>query len=211
MTRSSAPDLLVLHAVRITGHADTGVLADRFGLDHDSTEEHLGDVEARGWVRRTGFADVVGWSLTEAGRAENERQLAAELAGTGQRAEVGAAYADFLPLNGRLQQACTDWQLRPADGDRFAVNDHTDPAWDRAVLTELGALSHELGPLNSRLVAVLPRFDGYSARFDSALVRARSGEDAFVDRTDVDSCHGVWFELHEDLVATLGIDRGNTA
>jgi hypothetical protein len=28
-----------------------------------------------------------------------------------------------------------------------------------------------------------------------------------VDRTDVDSCHRVWFELHEDLVATLGIDR----
>jgi hypothetical protein len=28
-----------------------------------------------------------------------------------------------------------------------------------------------------------------------------------VDRTDVDSCHRVWFELHEDLVATLGIDH----
>jgi hypothetical protein len=25
--------------------------------------------------------------------------------------------------------------------------------------------------------------------------------------TGVDSCHRVWFELHEDLVATLGIDR----
>lgn len=39
-------------------------------------------------------------------------------------------------------------------------------------------------------------------------VHAEAGERAFVDRTDVDSCHRVWFELHEDLIATLGIDRG---
>jgi len=32
-----------------------------------------------------------------------------------------------------------------------------------------------------------------------------------VDHTDVDSCHRVWFELHEDLIATLGIDRRSAA
>lgn len=33
------------------------------------------------------------------------------------------------------------------------------------------------------------------------------GERGWVDRTDVDSCHRVRFELHEDLVATLGLQR----
>lgn len=44
--------------------------------------------------------------------------------------------------------------------------------------------------------------------FAAARTRAEAGERAFVDRTDVGSCHRVWFELHEDLIATLGIDRG---
>jgi len=36
----------------------------------------------------------------------------------------------------------------------------------------------------------------------------QAGDGGWVDRTDVESCHRVWFELHEDLVATLGVDRG---
>ena len=36
-----------------------------------------------------------------------------------------------------------------------------------------------------------------------------NGEPAWVTRPRVDSCHTVWMELHEDLLATLGIDRGD--
>src|SRR5690606_26571600 len=136
-TQESALDLLVLHAVRITGFADTPVIAQRFGLDPADTEEILQDDEARGWVAHAAFADIGGWSLTESGRAENERQLAAELARAGGAAEVGEVYREFLPLNARLQRACTDWQLRPIPGDRLAPNDHTDHAWDAAILDEL--------------------------------------------------------------------------
>ncbi|GEK21750.1 hypothetical protein CXY01_22700 [Cellulomonas xylanilytica] len=45
------------------------------------------------------------------------------------------------------------------------------------------------------------------SRSTAARRRAVAGDGGWVDRTDVDSCHRVWFELHEDLVATLGIDR----
>ena len=62
----------------------------------------------------------------------------------------------------------------------------------------------------SGLADVLTRFRGYDTRFNAALKRDRSGHTAWVDRTDVDSCHRVWFELHEDLVATLGVDRQAT-
>jgi hypothetical protein len=153
------------------------------------------------------FAGTAGWSLTDRGRRENERQLSAELGHTGRAEGVRDAYEAFLPHNGRVRQACTDWQLRPAPGNRLSPDDHTDPARDDDVLTVLRAVNQDLAPLIERLAVVLTRFRGYDSRFSAAPTRARSGETASVDRTDVDSCHRVWFELHEDLVATLGIDR----
>jgi hypothetical protein len=207
VTRDSPPGLLVLHAVRITGFADTPVVAHRYGLDAAETKEVLRGAEARGWVEHTAFAGTGGWSLTEVGRAENERQLAAELARVGGADEVRDVYREFLPLNALLLRACTDWQLRPAAGDRLAVNDHSDPAWDAGVLYKLAGIDRALTPLADRLGSVLTRFRGYNTRFTTALARARAGEGAWVDRTDVDSCHRVWFELHEDLIATLGLDR----
>jgi hypothetical protein len=207
MTRDSPPDLLVLHAVRILGFADTPVVAQRYGLDAAQTEEELRDAEACGWVEYTAFAGTAGWSLTERGRAENERRLAAELAGVGGADEIRDVYREFLPLNALLLRACTDWQLRPTAGDRLAVNDHGDPAWDARILHELDGISRALTPLADRLGSVLTRLRGYDTRFTAALARARAGESAWVDRTDVDSCHRVWFQLHEDLIATLGLDR----
>lgn len=93
------------------------------------------------------------------------------------------------------------------DGDRLSPNDHLDPGWDARVLDELGVLGERLAPLNGRLAAVLPRFDGYHARYAAALRRAESGKWSWVDAVSVDSCHRVWFQLHEDLLATLGLDR----
>jgi hypothetical protein len=207
VTRDSGPGLLVLHAVRLTGFADTPVIARRFGLDTAGTERALRDAQASGWTEHTAFAGTAGWSLTERGRAENERRLAAELAATGCAAEVRDVYRAFLPLNALLLQACTDWQLRPAPGDRLAPNDHSDPVWDAGVLHELAAAGRALRPLADRLGRVLTRFRGYDTRFAAALTRAQAGDGAWVDRSDVDSCHRVWFELHEDLIATLGLDR----
>lgn len=209
MTHSSPPSLLVLHAVRFLGFADPTAIAARTGVSHDDTAEVLRDAEQHGWVRHDAFAGLEGWSLTEEGRAENERQLAHERASADPEDVIGSVYDDFLPLNARLVSACTDWQLRPTSEDRLASNDHTDPAWDTRVLDELAALSIALAPLVARLADVLTRFAGYDTRFDAALRRAQSGQNEWVDRTDVDSCHRVWFQLHEDLVATLGVDRRN--
>jgi hypothetical protein len=57
------------------------------------------------------------------------------------------------------------------------------------------------------LAACVERYGSYGDRLDAAIDRARSGETAYVDRPLVDSYHTVWFELHEDLLATLGLDR----
>ena len=209
MTSGSPPSLPALHTVRLLGFADSAAVAARAGAGDDETLAVLLDAERRGWVRHDAFAGLEGWSLTEDGRVENERRLAQERATADPDDVVGSVYRDFLPLNARLVNACTYWQLRPAGEDGLAPNDHTDPAWDAGVLTELDTLNASLAPLIARLTAVLTRFSGYDTRFDAALQRAHAGEIAWVDRSDVDSCHRVWFQLHEDLVATLGIDRRN--
>lgn len=204
----SAPDLLVMHAVRLLGYADTDRIAGRFFLDRAEVEEHLEDARASGWVDRSSFGGGSGWFLTPRGKVENERRLAAELDVTGRRAEVRRAYDAFLVLNGRLLRAVTDWQTRPVVGDPLAANDHQDLRWDRRTLATLSELDVGLGPLATSLAGVLTRFDGYDARFALALEEAQHGDHRWVDSIELDSCHTVWFQLHEDLLATLGVQRG---
>lgn len=206
--RSSQPELLVLHSVRIQGMADDDAVAVRFGLDEADTRETLLDDEAYGWIRKAAFGATAGWSMTDRGRAEDDRRLAEELSETGGRPVVEQVHEAFAPLNARLLQACTDWQLRPEDGDRLSVNTHTDPDWDAAVLAELEALDDELAPLVRELSSRLARFEGYDERFSTALAHARSGRGEWVAGTGIESCHVVWMELHEDLLSTLGIQRG---
>ena len=76
---------LTLHAVRLLGFADTTRVAARYALDREGTTSVLEDFRARGWVRRSEFAGTAGWSLTDLGRAEDERLLADELAAAGAR------------------------------------------------------------------------------------------------------------------------------
>lgn len=207
MSHDSPTDLLVLHAVRILGFADADAVAGRFGLDVSETQKLLRDAEAHGWTTHMSFGETAGWSLTELGRTENERRLEFELAEVHGEDEVRTVYREFLPLNALVLRACTDWQLKPAAGDRLVPNDHTDDTWDAGVLRELTAIDRALPPLIDRLGTLLTRFLAYDKRFQAALTRAQAGEPAYIDRTDIDSCHRVWFQLHEDLIATLHIDR----
>jgi hypothetical protein len=206
---ASRPDLLVLHAVRLLGFSPTTAVAGRYGLAEDVVEELLEDHRASGLVTWTSLADSAGWSLTERGRTEDERRLAAELDGAGHRHVVHRTYLEFLDLNGRVLQAVTDWQTRPVGGDPFAANDHQDLRWDTRVLERLSAVGGELAPLAGTLAGCLDRLAGYSGRYEAALARARGGEREWVDGLGRDSCHTVWFQLHEDLLATLGIARGH--
>lgn len=206
--RRPATPLLVLHGVRLLGHASDAAVARRFGLDADATTELLEDLEAYGQVRRSAFAGVSGWSLTDAGRARGEVLLAEELDGLGVRERVLAVHDEFVALNARLLDACTRWQLRPLPGDPLAANDHTDHGWDDRVLDDLASVGRGLAPLGERLAGLLPRTAGYAERYSAALTRVQQGERSWVDSVGADSCHRVWIELHEDLIATLGLSRG---
>jgi hypothetical protein len=192
MPHPSPAGLLVLHGVRLKGFADTAAVAARFGLDPDQTHEELLDAQAHGWVSRSSFAGLDGWSLSETGRRRNEAQLRDELDRTGAHGAVAAVHDRFLPLNTRAAQLFTASQL----GSGGAAD----------VVRPLADLAGELHDVERALAAYLGRFAGYHDRFAGALARV-SDDPAWITGIEVDSCHRVWFELHEDLIATLGITR----
>jgi hypothetical protein len=148
-----------------------------------------------------------GWRVTPEGREEGERLLAAELDGLGVRAAVTGAYERFVSHNGALLRACTDWQLRDANPPDVVVNDHSDPVYDRAVITRLGAVHDAVLPVCDDLAKLLGRFSGYRPRFTTAIDRVRAGDLDALDKPDNDSYHAIWFELHDHLLATTGRDR----
>ncbi|QDY09365.1 transcriptional regulator [Micromonospora sp. HM134] len=192
MTHPSPTDLLALHAVRLTGFADSPTVAARFRLDPDRTHEDLLDAQAYGWVSRSSFADLAGWSLTTAGRRRNEAHLRDELDRVNAHDAVARAHEHFVTLNARAAQVFTAWQLRPDEAT--------------TTLHDLAELAEGLHDLDRSLTACLARFAGYHDRFTRAL--ARAGDDReWITGVDVDSCHRIWFELHEDLIATLGLTR----
>ena len=62
--------------------------------------------------------------------------------------------------------------------------------------------------MDALLSGALPRMKGYGRLHREALHRVRLGGHEWLDGPDRASCQLVWIQLHEDLLATLGIARG---
>jgi predicted ArsR family transcriptional regulator len=209
MTSSSDPRTLVLHGLRLKGFGDAAAVAEAVGLGEAEVKPVLdGLIEEELASYREGR--LSGYALTPAGRAEHARLLADELAATGARPAVDDAYRRFLAINNDLLAICTAWQLREVDGESV-VNDHADAAHDAAVIAQLEALHAQVTPICADLGAALDRFAGYGPRLASALARVQAGDVDWFTKPMIASYHTVWFELHEDLLATLGIERSSEA
>lgn len=206
MPHRSEPELLVLHTLRLKGFVDADVVAFTCRQHDHVVEDLLEALRDRGLVaRRDGR--ISGWSLTREGRAEGERQLAAEIDALHCRPLVADAYRRFLVLNEPFLETCTRWQLRDgADGLR--TNNHDDGSYDAEIIGELDRLDDEVQSICSDLAAVLERFSYYNGRFAVARLRVHDGELDWFTKPMIDSYHSVWFELHENLLATLNLVRG---
>jgi len=202
---ASPPRLLVLHGLRLRGVASAEELAEHVGVPADVAACELEALEAAGLVvaRRGRFP---GFALTPEGRAEHERLLADELDAHGLRARVESAYGEFLGLNGQLLSICTQWQLRPGGAD-VVPNDHADADHDQAVVGALVALDERSRPVLASLEEVLDRFALHRRRLGYALDRVVAGDHDWFTKPMFPSYHSCWFELHEDLLATLGRER----
>lgn len=112
---TSPPELLTLHALRLTGWPSTDAVAAWAALERALVGELLEDDEARGFVQRSTYGGRSGWSLTDRGRVEDERRLADELARTGARNAVERAHERFLPPDEREVPGCLHAVADPAN------------------------------------------------------------------------------------------------
>jgi len=201
------PQLLVVTCVRLKGFADADAIAAASGLPASEVGRVLEDLQVRDLARHR-EGRVSGWTLTPAGRNLHAELVAAELDAAGCAAAVEDAYQAFLGLNPRLLVTASAWQLRQENG-QAVVNDHTDATHDRQVLADLQALHDDAHPLAERLGGLLERYGRYGDRLGAAVRRVLAGELEWFTKPLIDSYHTVWFELHEDLLSTLGKERAS--
>ncbi len=201
------PRLLVVTALRLKGFADVGPVVEASGLGVDDVEAVLGELSTEDFARHRD-GRVSGWTLTPPGRVLHAELVAAELAAAGCGPEVESAYQDFLGLNPTLLATASAWQLRQVNG-QAVVNDHTDAGHDGRVLGDLRRLHDEALPLADGLGNLLQRYARYGPRLSAAIERVEAGDHEWFTKPLIDSYHTVWFELHEDLLSTLGKERAS--
>jgi hypothetical protein len=202
MADQSDARLLVLHGLRLKGFAEGADVAALVGVEPAEVAAHLEQLKAEELVLyREGR--LTGWALTPAGRKAPEAGLQAELDACGARDAVFDAYKRFLDLNNDLLEVCTAWQMK----DEATINDHSDHAYDSGVIDRLHELHQRVDPIITDLEATLHRYCGYRSRLKASLERLRAGEAEWFTKPLIDSYHTVWFQLHEDLLNTLGIER----
>ena len=192
----------ILHTLSIRGSATAPAIAAALGTSDATTTARLEGMESAGLIEP---ARPIGMTLTALGRdratrlAETDRQLVGP-------ETAQAALVDFQALDERLKQAVTDWQVRTV-GEELVPNDHADAAWDRSVIERLGDVVDDVTPWLGALTKRLPRLARYGERLRVALEFVSAGDARFVASPIVDSLHGVWFELHEDLIRLAGSSR----
>jgi pyruvate,orthophosphate dikinase len=146
------------------------------------------------------------YRLTGDGRLKALDVFAADRKHAGGDEYCVASLDAFLELDQRMKDLVTAWQVR-GEGDQQTFNDHSDAAYDAAVLDRLVALHADvcawLTPLSQRL----GRLGAYRNRLDRAVAAARDGDQRYMASPRVDSYHTIWFELHEDLIRLSGRKR----
>ncbi len=194
----SGDDALI--AISLKGVAMTQGVADALATTVESVQPILDQLATEGFI-----APVAGASrLTEAGTARVAESRAAERASWG--ADAAAAALDaFVPIDHQVKDVVTAWQLRDADAQ--VINDHADAAYDQSVLDRLASVHAEASAWLEPVARANPRLATYGSRLDAALVGATAGDGRFVASPRVDSYHGVWFELHEELIQLAGRTR----
>ena len=209
MAHRSDPETLVALALRLKGFGEVWTIASVHGLGAETTAAILsGMVESEKCMMRQVEA-VEKYVLTPTGREGGEAALAQELKVVGARGVVETMYEKFLQFNPEMLQLCTDWQVINDGSGEQKLNDHSDSEYDTKVLDRLVVLDQQIAEILQPLIGVLSRFDNYPSRFASALEKVLSGDLDWLTKPIVASYHTVWFELHEDLLATLGINRAS--
>lgn len=208
VTLKSPESFVVLHCIRVRGCSSTDQVADTTDLGHQAVDSRLRELRAGGFLafREGPFG---GWILTDAGRQEDAKLCSKELGEGALRHSIQTLYESFLRLNSEVLEICTDWQLYRRPGTEALVpNTHDDADYDATVVLRLGDVDQLAQPICEELGSHLSRLRKYGPRLAFARERVEAQFYDWLTKPTIDSYHSVWFQLHEDLLATLGIARG---
>jgi DNA-binding MarR family transcriptional regulator len=189
-------ELAILMALRVHGRSDAVQVARATACSEAEAAAALAALQARGAVTPAARGAASASSpalatLTDAGRAELTALLAAEPL---DRPALARLYDRFLVADDELKAAITAWQLASAL-DKPAAQDRVMAAAETA------------GGVAAALAEIAPRLTPYPRRIAAAAAAIATGDARFVASPRVDSLHQVWFELHEDVLVTLGRSR----
>jgi pyruvate,orthophosphate dikinase len=191
----------VVRSLAIKGYATGEMLGLALGLDGDEAEAQARELVAEGLAKESGGM----FSLTDEGKARGIELLASDTAAWGAPAAAAALDA-FVALDGRMKAIVTAWQMREGNGEPV-LNDHADADYDAGVVSQLGELHADVQAWLEPLVEGLPRLASYGRRLGEAASAVAGGDGRFIASPRVDSYHGAWFELHEDLIRLAGRTR----
>ena len=191
----------VVRALAIKGYAMADMLGLALGVSADEAAALVERLAADGIAKESGGM----YSLTDDGKALGAEMLAEDSAAWGVE-NASAALDAFLVLDGEMKEIVTAWQMKEVDGEQV-LNDHADADYDAGVLTRLSHLHEQAGEWLRPHYEGLPRLVAYGRRLDAAAAKATAGDGMYIASPRVDSYHGVWFELHEDLIRLAGKTR----
>ena len=194
----------ILRALLIKGSATPPALAESLMATPEQVRSLIDALAGDGLVERQ--ADTV--RLSSDGQTKGRALIAADQLRWG-TVQAEAALDAFHALDLRVKEAVTAWQLREVAGAQ-SLNDHTDAAYDAGVLDQLASLHDDTGEWLESMSEAPPELRRYLSRLERALGLARQDQ-RFVASPRVDSYHGVWFELHEELILLAGRSRAQEA
>jgi hypothetical protein len=181
--------------LRVWGRATPTAAAAATGLTAREVRRVFTAAAAAGLVDAE--ADTDRFVLTAAGRRELTALLAREPI---DRLALTTLYDAFLATDARVKASVTAWQLT-------TLPPHAGNA--AAAFAAVRAVAAEARAIAERLAAVVSRYAGYARRLGVAAEALARGDAQFVASPRLDSLHQVWFELHEDLLVTLGRERAS--
>ena len=193
----------IVRALLIKGFATVELLASAVVATPEKLGPVLDTMTADGLVGDAGGM----LQLTDDGKALGNEMLAAdrELWGVD---DASAALDAFLPLDHRMKEVVTAWQMSEVDGEPV-LNDHSDEDYDAAVLADFTSVHQDATAWLEPLRNGLPRLVDYSSRLHRAATLVADGGHMFIASPRVDSYHSIWFELHEDLILLAGRTRAD--
>lgn len=178
---------LALNAVYLKKMATAAQVAELTGSDTAAVDRILAQAAAQGWLMAVEGNVMLLPEGTEAVRGDYGARYGALRADE----RVETWYRRFEALNAQFIQQVSEWQ---GSGDERAQG---------RLMRSVERLIKSLG----ELVPAIPRYAGYTRRFEHGLGLIDHGQLDYIANPTLDSVHNVWFEFHEDILSVLGRPR----